>query len=280
MQIKLNVIDKAIKRRFIRPLNDGCKFNINKLNNERRTKHDETISLLTQANKTLINVDCNLKNYNLVDANTLLRAAFEYIMMGMMIQFDEKAYDEFTTLGIERDRTRVCEIIDKFRTHMNEICEEMYKDINRKEKLKMLTELYDKMCNFTHSTLIVSTMIEIKSTKEKEIFKLLMYQNYYFLKMLLFFCLKYFTNDKEHYLEMQNIGFTYIFLMVEIGNKIKKYNVDFSKYNDLLYYDKNITYFEKEKEETKKLNDEIMEFNEDLKDNQDKFIEELKLFLK
>lgn len=61
MQIKLNVIDKAIKRRFIRPLNDGCKFNINKLNNERRTKHDETISLLTQANKTLINVDCNLK---------------------------------------------------------------------------------------------------------------------------------------------------------------------------------------------------------------------------
>ena len=43
-------------------------------------------------------------------------------MMAMMIQFDENVYNEFTTLGIERDKTRICEIIDKFRTYMNEIC--------------------------------------------------------------------------------------------------------------------------------------------------------------
>jgi len=171
MQVKLSIIDKAIKRKFIRPLNNGCNFNVNKLNNEQRVKHNETISLLTQAHY-------NLENYNLVDANSLIRSSFEYIMMSMMIQFDEGVYNEFITLGIERDKTRVCEIIDKFRTHMNEICSDMYQEINRKEKLKMLTELYDKMCNFTHSTLIVSTMIEIKSTKEKEIFKLLMYQNF------------------------------------------------------------------------------------------------------
>lgn len=41
---------------------------------------------------------------------------------------------------------------------MNEICEPAFKDINRKEKSSMLTELYDKMCNFIHSKLIISTV--------------------------------------------------------------------------------------------------------------------------
>ena len=221
MQISNKTINNAINRKFIRPLKDGCIYNVSKLANEKRTKHHETVSLLKQAHKTLINVDYNLKSYNLVDANTLLRASFEYIMMSMMIQFDENVYNEFTTLGIERDRTRVCEIIDKFRTHMNKISEIAFKDINRKEKLLMLTELYDKMCNFTHSTLIVSTVIEINSPKEKEIFQLLIYQNYYFLKMLLFLCLKYFTNDNKHYLELRSVGFTFIFFLANIGNKIK-----------------------------------------------------------
>lgn len=280
MQISNKTINSAISRKFIRPLKDGCIYNVLKLENERRTKHSETISLLKQAHKTLINVDYNLKSYNLVDANILLRASFEYIMMAMMIQFDENVYNEFITLGIERDKTRVCEIIDKFRTHMNEICEPIFKDINRKEKLSMLTELYDKMCNFTHSTLIVSTVIEINSTKEKEIFQLLIYQNYHFLKMILFLCLKYFTNDEKHYLEIRNIGFTFIFLLVNIDNKIKDYKIDFSKYNDLLYYDKNIEFFKKDQKETEKLNIDVNEFKNDVNDNPEKFCEELLEFLK
>ena len=280
MQVNLNAIDKAIKRKFIKPLNDGCKHNINKLNNKRRVKHSETISLLTQAHETLLNVNDNLNSSRLVDANILLRSAFEYIMMGMMIQFDNKVYDEFITFGIERDKTRVCEIIDKFRTHMNEICSEIYQNINRKEKLKILTELYDKMCNFTHSTLIVSIMIEIKSPKEKEIFKMLIKQNYYFLKILLFNCLKYFASDKKHYLELQNIGFTYMFMMVEIKRKIKESNIDFSKYNDLLYYDRNAEYFEKNKKESIKIKEELMELGKDIKSNEEIFIEELTMFIK
>ena len=280
MQVNLNAIDKAIKRKFIKPLNDGCKHNINKLNNKRRVKHSETISLLTQAHETLLNVNDNLNSSRLVDANILLRSAFEYIMMGMMIQFDNKVYDEFITFGIERDKTRVCEIIDKFRTHMNEICSEIYQNINRKEKLKILTELYDKMCNFTHSTLIVSIMIEIKSPKEKEIFKMLIKQNYYFLKILLFNCLKYFASDKKHYLELQNIGFTYKFMMVEVNSKIKESNIDFSKYNDLLYYDRNAEYFEKNKKESIKIKEELMELGKDIKSNEEIFIEELTMFIK
>ena len=280
MQINIKTINRAINRKFHRPLKDGCIYNIPKLDNEKRVKHNETISLLKQAHETLINVEYNLNIYNLVDANTLLRSSFEYIMMAMMIQFDENVYNEFTTLGIERDKTRVCEIIDKFRTHMNEISETAFKDINRKEKLSMLTELYDKLCNFTHSTLIVSTMIEINSKKEKEIFQLLMYQNYYFLKLLLFLCLKYFTNDNKHYLELRNVGFTYLFLMVNINNKLKEYKIDFSKYNDLLYYDKNDKYLENDKKSMEKLSFELNELKIAIEENRDIFIKELLEFLK
>ena len=95
MQISNKTINNAINRKFIRPLKDGCVYNVSKLENERRTKHNETISLLKQAHKTLINVDYNLKCYNLVDANTLLRSSFEYIMMAMMIQFDENVYNVY-----------------------------------------------------------------------------------------------------------------------------------------------------------------------------------------
>lgn len=280
MQINIKTINRAINRKFHRPLKDGCIYNVLKLDNEKRAKHNETISLLKQAHETLINVEYNLNIYNLVDANTLLRSSFEYIMMAMMIQFDENVYNEFTTLGIERDKTRVCEIIDKFRTHMNEISETAFKDINRKEKLSMLTELYDKLCNFTHSTLIVSTMIEIKSKKEKEIFQLLMYQNYYFLKLLLFLCLKYFTNDNKHYLELRNIGFTYLFLMVNINNKLKEFKINFSKYNDLLYYDKNDKYFENDKKSMEKLSFELNELKIAIEENRNIFIKELLEFLK
>ena len=280
MEFTYKNINRSIKRKFINPLNSGCNYNIIKLDNDKLTKHNETISLLKQAHKTLLNVDYNLKNYNLVDANTLLRSSFEYIMMAMMIQFDEDVYEEFIKLGIRHDKTSPCEIISKFRTHMNEISAEVFKDINRDEKLLMLTELYDKLCDFTHSTLIVSTMMEIKKHKEQIVFRQLMYQNYYFLKILLYLCLKYFTHDKDHYLELTSIGFPYMFLMADIGNKIKEYKIDFSKYKDLLYFDKNIEYFNQNKKNTEKVILEIKELKTEIENNSNKFVEELLEFLK
>ena len=279
MKITNRMVNNAIKRKFIKPLKDGCDYNINKLNNEKKTKHNETISLLKQAHRTLINVNYNLEKYNLVDANTLLRAAFEYILMAMMIQFDEGVYKEFTTLGIQRDKTRVCEIIDKFRTHMNEICEPVFKAFNRKEKLDMLTELYDKMCNFTHSTLIVSTMIEITDDKEKQVVKLMMYQNYYFVKILHFVCLKYFTSDNKHYLDIKNVMFTYLFLMLDIGTNIKENKLDFSKYNDKLYSVKNEKKKKKKKTDIEKLKNEYEDVKNDIQENMTEFSEELLEFL-
>ena len=36
MQITQKTINDAIKKRFIKPLDAGCKYNINKLNNDRK----------------------------------------------------------------------------------------------------------------------------------------------------------------------------------------------------------------------------------------------------
>lgn len=41
--------------------------------------------------------------------------------------------------------------------------------------------------------------------------------------------------------------------MVNINNKLKEYKINFSKYNDLLYYDKNDKYFENDKKVWKNL---------------------------
>ena len=71
-----------------------------------------------------------------------------------------------------------------------------------------------------------------------------------------------------------------MFMLVEINNKTKRYNIDFSKYNDLLYYDINAEYFEKNKKESKKINEELVELSEDIKNNEEIFIEELKMFIK
>ena len=107
-----------------------------------------------------------------------------------------------------------------------------------------------------------------------------MYQNYYFLKLLLFLCLKYFTNDNKHYLELRNIGFTYLFLMVNINNKLKEFKINFSKYNDLLYYDKNDKYFENDKKSMEKFSFELNELKIAIEENRDIFIKELLEFLK
>lgn len=280
MQITDKLINSAVRRKFIKPLEDGCEYNIKKLNIEKRVKHNETIGLLTQAHKTLLNVEYNLKNYNLVDASTLLRSSFEYIMMGMMLQFDEGIFDEFTRFGIKRDKTRICEIIGKFRTHMNEISKPLFEDINREEKKEILTDLYETLCNFIHSSLAVSSMIEIKNDKEKEVYQLLIYQNYYFLKLLLFLCLKHFTSDDKHYIDLNSISFTYLFLIITIGNKIKKANIDSNRFKDLLYYDKNVDYFEKEYRNIEKIKNEAIKLVDTIKENPTEFEIELEEFLK
>lgn len=277
------IVSSAIRRKFIRPLNAGIEHNINKIDHEKRVKHKETISLLKQSYHTLNNVENLLKGNSIVDANSLLRSSFEYILVGMMLQFDDNVFNEFINLSIDddnaRDSTKILRLINKFKIHLNEISEELFKDFNRVEKGVMLTELYDKLSKFTHGTLFVTILVEMKSKDDKEILKMLNYQNLYFIKILLFCCLKYFTNDKKHYIEMDNMAFSLMFYYLIIGEKLKNREMTFKKYNEFLYEDKNEKYFKKNKKVAEQMQKEILCLNDEEIDNE-AFIEALKRFLK
>lgn len=271
-------MEKAIKRKFINPLKYGCEVNIHELNQDKKVKHHETVNLLTQAYNTLDNVEYNLKQLNLVDANTLLRSAFENLMMGMMIEFDENVFNEFKDLSTDdksRDHTKLIKIRSKFRTHLNEISEPFFKNLNRDEKLDMLNGIYDKLCLFTHSTLIVSTMMELKKSKEKEAMVCLMNFNFYFIKLLLFLCLKYFTHDEEHYIESSNLYYTYILYLFYSLEKLKECENLTEIFNKFLYRDQNQEYFDKSVIGLKEgLEDLVEDFkDEDFKIGLQKFLE-------
>lgn len=281
MQISNQKISSAIKRKLIRPLNDGIKYNINILNIEQRVKHNETINLLTQAYKTLNSINDLLKANSLIDANSLLRSSFEYILVGMMLQFEDKVYDEFINLSIDdenaRDYTKIQKLINRFKTHLNDISLDLFKDLNRKEKGDMLTELYDKLCKFTHSSLIVTTIVEIKNNDDKEIIKMLNYQNFYFVKILLFYCLKYFTNDKKHYLLNENIVYSFLLYNFQVSMKLKDGENTFKKYSKYLYTDENQKYFKKNEKYKDKVKDDILSLkenidNEKLRDGLNEFL--------
>ena len=107
---------------------------------------------------------------------------------------------------------------------------------------------------------------------------MLNYQNFYFIKILLFCCLKYFTNDKEHYLYQKNIGFSFLLYYSQVGVKLKNSKLTFEKYNDFLYKDENEKYFKKNEKYTEEIKDNIVSLKEDI-DNE-KFIEALNEFLK
>ena len=282
MQITNKKINSSIKRKFIKPLNDGIKYNIKKLNTEKRVKYKETISLLTQSYNTLNSIDYLLKIGSIVDANSLLRSSFEYILVGMMLQFEDNVYTEFINLSIDdenaRDYTKIQKLINKFKTHLNEISSDLFKDFNREEKGNILTDLYDKLCKFTHSSLLVTSIVEIRNNDDKEVLKMLNYQNYYFIKILLFCCLKYYTNDKEHYLYKENMCFSFLLYYYQISIKLKNSKLTFEKYNELLYKDENEKYFKKNEEYNEKIKDDIVSLKDEI-DNE-KFIEAINDFFK
>lgn len=238
--------------------------------------------MLTQSYDTLNSIDYLLKIGSIVDANSLLRSSFEYILVGMMLQFEDNVYTEFINLFIDdenaRDYTKIQKLINKFKTHLNEISSDLFKDFNREEKGYMLTELHDKLCKITHSSLLVTSIVEIRNNDDKEVVKMLNYQNFYFIKILLFCCLKYYTNDKEHYLYKGNMCFSFLLYYYQISIKLKNSKLTLEKYNELLYKDENEKYFKKNEEYNEKIKDDIVSLKDEI-DNE-KFIEAINDFFK
>lgn len=276
------LINKNFKYKFIIPLRRSNNKNIEQLyKNDYKELPKESINLLNQSYRTIKNVHRLIKNKSLVDSNTLTRSAFENLIMGMMIYFDSNVYTEFKQLGLkdeERTYTKQQKLRNMFRKKLKDIDKIMFEDISNRQIQKMLDEYYDKLCLFTHSTLIVNEMVEVHLNDDEDFFLIISKQNIYFLEILLNCCLRYITKDKN-----DSIRYDYLFViwMISISNIDKeKYTPEYlSKYNKLLYEDINKEYLDKNNKDIKLLQKEMQKLEEIIKNNPVAVIELLKNIL-
>lgn len=242
------MIKAAICRNFINPLNVGIKDNLRSLK-KININHEETKSLLRQVNKTLNNSNSLLKRNNFIDSNSLLRSSIEYLAMAMLIEENEDIYNEYIDLyPEERNFTAPTKLVKKFGGKLKTYSSVLFDDTNRNERTQIMYGIYDTLCSYTHSTLLIPLFDNIKDQDIKNIMRLLMYMNHYFVKIIYYACLKYLTKNENEYIDYYSLVLSYLFYCTEIVNLIKEKNIDFSYYNKFLHIDdKNIGYIEQYK---------------------------------
>ena len=267
-------IKAAIIKNFINPLEDGCKYNLIKLNGD-KLKHRETISLLNQTYRTLNNSYELLNKYEFIDANSLLRSATEYLAMAMLIEEDDKIYKEYIDLyPLERKETNPTKLLGKFGGKLKKYSNVLFDNTNRKEREKLMLDMYDTLCSYTHSTLLINLFENIKKEEDNEVLKMFMYLNYYFIKLIFYICLKYINKNNDNYLENNNIVVTYLFYINEICIYIKENKLDFKKYNRYLHLEENNkTYLDVNKDKITTMLDELNKI--EITENNEKIFKEI-----
>lgn len=271
------------KSRYIVPLRKNTSKNIKKLYSIYDKKlPKESCNLLNQSYMTIKNVQKLVRNNSLVDSNTLIRSAFENLVMGMMIYLDSNVYEEFKKMGLrdeERVYTKQQKLRNLFKAKLKMIDKNMFGDMSNRQIQKLLDEYYDKLCLFTHSTLVVHEMVEGTLNNDEDLFLMIAKQNMYFLEILLNCCLKYITNDASN-----SIGYEYMFvgwyiLISDINSE--KYTKEYlSRYSGLLYEDINNDYLKQSNNDLKQLQEEMKKLDMVIKENPVAVIGFLESFLK
>lgn len=277
------IIRKRCKIKFIIPLRRNISKNIKKLyilNDDNLPK--ESINLINQSYMTINNVHKLIKSSSLVDSNTLIRSAFENLVMGMMIYLDSNVYGEFKKLGLkdeERVYTKQQKLRNLFKTKLKIIDKDMFGDISNRQIQKILDEYYDKLCLFTHSTLIVNEMVEGTLNNDEDLFLIIVKQNMYFLEILLNCCLKYITKDSSNTIKYEYVFVGWYIIISDIDRK--KYTKEYlSKYGGLLYEEINEDYLNKSNNNMKLLQEEMKKLERFIKENPIAVTEFLENFLK
>jgi len=271
-------IDRTITTKFIEPLEKSCKNSVKRLKTA-KVKHIESIRLINQAYKTIKNSEKNLNKYNFVDSYTLLRASLEYIVMSYMIEVEENTYNEFLNLSnndikLERKYTVINTLLQKFGKRLNKISNNLFTDTTVKQREKIMVDLYDILCKYTHASIVVSTFNEIKDSNEKEIVRLILSYNFYFIKLILFECLKFLNNDNKEYIDEKTIGLSLFLSIIKLVSLIQTNNIKFDKIKQFFYYDtinsEFYTYYKEGLEKIKKeISESIVEFKgKEIKINQ------------
>lgn len=277
---KLNELKDKVKKKCrykcIIPLRKNNRENLEKLYNNKNDKLPiESVNLLNQVYITIKNIHKLIKNKSLVDSNTLIRSAFENLVMGMMIYFDKDVYSEFKKLGLkeeERNYTKQQKLRNMFKSKLKIIDMEIFGDISNRKLQEMLDEYYEKLCLFTHSTLIVNEMVEVSLNSDEHFFLVISKQNVNSLEILLNCCLKYLSNDKKNNIRYEYLFISWIIFFDDLDKQ--KYNKEYlNKYKTLLYEEINQEYLNKNNKKIDLLKSEAKELENLIKNNPNVIIE-------
>ena len=273
---------KKCKTKFVMVMRRYVNKFFKELENDKEFKRPETINLLNQTRKTLKNVHKFINSKEVVDANSLLRSAFENLIMGMMINESENTYKEFINLSIDdttRQYTKPQKLRNDFRKVLRKLDGDLFIEMSNRNLKDMLDEFYDKMCLFTHSTILVNAMIEIEKDDDLGIYVIALKQNTYFVEMLLYLCLKYLCNYKKDPIDITYVVLGWYVLISDVP-KEKVTPEKMEKLNKLLYADFNKEYLEKNKENVDFLTEEAKKLQENIQKNPTGFVELLTKLVK
>ena len=278
-------IDRTITTKFIEPLEKSCKNSVKRLKTA-KVKHIESIRLINQAYKTIKNSEKNLNKYNFVDSYTLLRASLEYIVMSYIIEVEEKTYNEFLILSnndiqLKRKFTVPNTLLKKFGKRLNKISNNLFTDTTVKQREKIMVDLYDILCKYTHASIVVSTFNEIEDKNERKVVKLILSYNLYLIKLILLDCLKFFNNDDKEYIDEKTIGLSLFLSIIKLVNLIQANNIKFDKIKQFFYYDTiNSEFYTYYKEGLEKIKKEISESIVEFKGKENKINQIFEAFMK
>lgn len=257
---------KKVKNRFVIKMRKYIK---KYLLLEKENVRPESINLFIQAQKTIQNVHKFIKKEEIVDANVLLRSAFENIVMGTMISIDSNVYNEFIDLSIN-DKTRFYTkpqtLRNNFRKVLKKIDGNFFNEIGGRKLRNLLNEFYNGLCSYTHSTLIISAMIEIEKDNDLDLYILFTKQNAYFVELLLYLCLNHLMNVKDNPIDMLYVVLGWYILLLDFP-KEKISSDKINKIYKLLYIDVNKEYCDKSKGNIKSLEEEIEEVKKEIESN-------------
>ena len=262
-------VEQLVKTNFVKPMRRYIKKYLKNLSVTEDVSI-ETINLLHQANNTINNVYKLLRKNDIVDSATLMRSCMEKIMMAMIYFDPTDTFEEFKDLekcGRSKN-TRPTAILDNFKFKLKEINSVLFEECEDDELQLLLEETYEKLCLYTHSSIVVSMMIEVNKNNDEDLFALYFYQIAYFLEILIYSSLKYLTNDNKDHIDAFCIfmGFTLLCSRVDKNKLTEDYT---NKYKDYLHWEINEHFTDKYKDEVEKLKNDWSNLQQEINENKE-----------
>ena len=189
--------------------------------------------------------------------------------MGMMIHECENVYNEFINLSIDdqtRKYTKPQYLRNQFRKVLRKIDNKLLDDMSSKKIKDLLDEFYDKLCLFTHSTLIVNATVELSKKDNIDMYIFALKQNVYFVEILLYLCLQHLSETVDNQINSIYIIIGWFIILMDI-NKEEIDVEHINKLKELMYIELNADYINGNVDEIEKLKGELLEIKEEIELN-------------